>query len=91
MSFALGMAGSGRDNFYQGWYDKAMIRNVPVIPTLYQLWSQNEWIYLGDGEDLFTTLYDVIEDQYFFGPLDPVNCYRLKGEGDLTNVCLRSW
>jgi hypothetical protein len=91
MSFALGMAGSGRDNFYQGWYDISWIRNIPIIPTQYQLWTQHEWIYLGDGEDLFSALYNVIQEQYFFGPLDPVNCYRLKGEFDLTNVCLRNW
>ena len=92
MSFALGMAGSGRSNFYQGWWSKATVRWFPIIPTQYQFWSQWEWEYLGrPGENLYSALYSVIEQQTFFGPLDPVNCYRIKGEGWMEDVCLRNW
>jgi hypothetical protein len=93
MSFALGMAGSGRDNFYQGWYDKARTAFAPppIGETEYQRWSRIEWYQLDDGANLYDALYYVINQQYWFGPLDPVNCYRLKGEGDMTNIRLRNW
>ncbi len=91
MSFALGMAGSGRSNFYQGWYDKAKSKIPPISETEYQRWSRLEWYQLEDGANLYDALYYVIEQQTHFDVNDPVNCYRLKGEGDLTSVYLRNW
>jgi hypothetical protein len=45
---------------------------------------------LGEGEDLFSALYDVIMEQTDFGPDAPVYNYRLKGMGDLMEVQLRN-
>jgi len=93
MSFALGMAGSGRSNFYQGWYDKAKsaFAPPPIWETEYQRWSRIEWYKLEEGMNLYDALFYVIDQQYYFGPLDPVNCYRLKGQGFLEDIYLRNW
>jgi hypothetical protein len=93
MSFALGMAGSGRSNFYQGWYDKALSGPFPppINETEYQRWSRIEWYQLEDGMNLYEALDYVISQQTHFDVNDPVNCYRLKGEGYLEDIELRNW
>ena len=91
MSFALGMASGYRDCAYQGWYDKAISKFTLLYETEYQRWSRLEWYALEDGMNLFDALNHVIEQQYYFDVNDPVNCYRLKGTGDLTNIYLRNW
>jgi hypothetical protein len=46
-----------------------------------QKWTRLEWEKLGEGEDLYSALYDVIGQQTDFSPGAPVNNYRLKGQG----------
>jgi hypothetical protein len=90
MSFALGMGETSISRFYQGWHDENFIRTWP-FETNYQKWTQLEWQKLGEGEDLYSALYDVIMQQTDFGPDDPVNNYRLKGQGDMMEVQLIGW
>lgn len=83
MSLALGMGDTSRSRFYQGWYDLAPIKIQQVWPfeTEYQKWTRLEWGALGDGDNLDQALSYVIDQQTEFGDDDPVNNYRLKGQG----------
>jgi hypothetical protein len=45
---------------------------------------------LGNGEELYWALMHVIGQQTDFGPDDPVNNYRIKGQGDMLNLRIRS-
>jgi hypothetical protein len=87
MSFALGMSSGYSDCAYQGWYDLVSSK-FPPNETEYQRWSRLEWYGLEDRTNLYDALIYVIGQQYYFGTYDPVNCYRLSGMGDLTNICL---
>ena len=90
MSFALGMGEESRSRFYQGWFD---LNPCKFWPYEYenQKWGQLEWSKLGDGEDLYSAIYEVIGAQTDFGPNAPANCYRLRGQGYLTDLVLSSW
>ncbi|MBN2019508.1 MAG: hypothetical protein JW749_04715 [Sedimentisphaerales bacterium] len=90
MSFALRMADSSRNHFYQGWYNEAKVKPFPQ-ETDFQMWTQWEWAQLGAGENLYDALAYTIWRQERFGPEDPINNFRLKGMGDLMSVYLRNW
>jgi hypothetical protein len=90
MSFALGLGDESKSRFYQGWFDKNPCKYWP-FETEYQKWTQLEWSKLGDGEDLYSTLYEVIGEQTDFVPNAPANCYRLRGQGYLLDIVLSSW
>ena len=89
MSLALGMSETSISRFYQGWYGIAWIDFLPI--TEYQIWSQLEWLYLGEGENLYWALYYTIEQQTEFGPDDPANNYILRGQGSFMDIELTSW
>jgi len=92
MSLALGIGNSGRSRVYQGWYDAVPIGMPPPWPEdEYQKWTRLEWEYLGDGYDLYWALWYVIWEQTDFSPGAPVNNYRLKGQGLLTDIELNRW
>jgi hypothetical protein len=87
MSLALGMGETSISRAYQGWYGKVPIRlQLPLLETEYQKWTRREWEELGDGESLYWALMHVIGEQTEFGPDDPVNNYRLKGQGSLFDI-----
>jgi hypothetical protein len=73
---------------YQGWYYE--FKSAP-FETEFKKWTRLEWEYLGDGYDLYWALMNVISEQTDFDPCAPVNCYRLKGQGLLTDIELSRW
>jgi len=91
MSYALGMASGYGDHAYQGWYDKANVA-FPNI-TEFQKWTRDEWYSLGElGVQNYlddAIIYAIDHQTYFSDPNDPVNQYRLKGEGYMFNIRLR--
>ena len=92
MSLALGMGETSRSRFYQGWWGPVPIGPPPPSPEdEYQTWTRLEWQKLGEGEDLYQALYDVIWGQTDFGPGAPVNNYRLKGQGWLEDIILSNY
>ena len=87
MSFALGIDNPGKSRVYQGWYGNVPIRIWP-IETQYQKWTRLEWESLGNGYNLIQAITDTIYEQTDFGPDAPLNNYRLKGHGFLTDIKL---
>jgi len=55
-----------------------------------QKWSRYQWESLGEGNNLERAIMDTINQQTEFGDEDPVNNYRLKGQGLLTDIRLSS-
>ena len=92
MSLALGMDDTSESRVYQGWYGEISSNFPPVWPfeTEYQKWSQYQWESLGEGNNLLQAIMDTINQQTEFGDEDPVNNYRLKGQGLLTDMRLSS-
>jgi hypothetical protein len=89
MSLALGMSEPSRSRFYQGWWGLVPSRLWP-FESEYQKWTRLEWTRLGEGDNLYEALFYVINQQTEFGPYDPVNNYRLKGQGWLTDIELNN-
>jgi hypothetical protein len=90
ISFALGIEDISKDRIYQGWFDKSWVN--PLWSTEYQEWTQSEWYRLGQGDSLYDALdYVIMHWDPTSDPNDPVNAYRIKGLGDLTNIFLRTW
>lgn len=87
MSIALGLGEPSTSRFYQGWYGFVPIGLWP-FENEYQRWTRLEWEELGDGEYLYWAIMHVIEQQTEFGPYDPVNNYRLKGQGSIFEIRL---
>jgi hypothetical protein len=86
MSWALGMQESSRSRIYQGWYGKS---TSWIVYTGFQRWTQDEWERLGEGDNLYDALLYVINQKTEFGPEDPVNNYRLKGQGSIWEILLQ--
>ena len=92
MSLALGMGDTSRSRAYQGWYNPVPIGMPPPwSEDEYQKWTRLEWEYLGEGYDLYWALMYVINEQTDFSPGAPVNNYRLKGQGLITDIELNRW
>jgi hypothetical protein len=89
MSFALGMSDTSISRFYQGWYDEAW--SSFLLQTSYQYWTQREFHYLGNGENLFWALFYTIGEQTDFRPEAPVYNYVLRGQGYQDDIVLDSW
>jgi hypothetical protein len=90
MSIALGMGETSRTRIYQAWYDLYTSQKWPS-ETDYQKWTQDEWEYLGDGESLYWSIMHAIDGQTEFDdPNAPVNTYRFKGQGFLTELVLNN-
>jgi hypothetical protein len=89
MSWALNMP-SWETKIYQGWYDKAGINPPTMQETEYQKWTSLEWEKLGEGYNLYDVLTYVILQQTEFGPQDPVNNYRIKGQGWIWELFLNN-
>jgi hypothetical protein len=88
MSLALGMGEPSKTRIYQSWYDDA---SVSLFENDFQNWTQAEWEYLGDGESLYWAIMHAIDGQTEFDdPNAPVNTYRLKGQGLLTDIILNN-
>ena len=92
MSLALGMDNTSESRAYQGWYGESSSALLQMWPfeTEYQKWSRYQWESLGGGSNLFQSITYTIQEQTEFGDEDPVNNYRLKGQGDLTDIQLSS-
>jgi hypothetical protein len=92
MSLALGMDDISESRVYQGWYGENLSDFPPVWPfeTEYQKWSRYQWESLGAGNNLEQAIMETINQQTEFGDEDPVNNYRLKGQGLLTDIRLSS-
>lgn len=92
MSIALGMGETSKSRFYQGWWGPVPIGSPPPSSEdEYQTWTHFEWQKLGEGEDLYQAIYDVIMQQTDFGSSAPVNNYRLKGQGWLEDIILNNY
>ncbi len=87
MSIALGIDEPSKTRVYQGWYDVVPIGS-PQQENEYQKWTRLEWEALGDGDNLDLVLLYVIGEQTEFGDDDPVNNYRLKGQGFIWDIFL---
>ncbi|OHB49727.1 MAG: hypothetical protein A2Y10_06095 [Planctomycetes bacterium GWF2_41_51] len=90
MSYALGMASTNRDCVYHGWYDKATVSFW--TSTDFNKWTQDVWSKLSIGVlggDIYTAIqYAISRQTSFVDPKAPVNTYRLKGHGLITEVGL---
>jgi hypothetical protein len=90
MSYALGMADTSRDCAFQGWYDKAWFALNGASP--FSKWTLDEWSELSEGVvggDLYTAIqYAISRQTEFDDPNAPVNKYRLRGQGYLTDIKL---
>lgn len=86
MSIALGLNNPGKSRIYQGWYSEG--ESSLLFETEYQKWSRYEWEELGKGETLYWAVMHTINKQTEFGPDAPVNNYRFKGQGLLTELIL---
>ena len=92
MSIALGMGETSKSRFYQGWWGPVPIGSPPPSSEdEYQTWTHLEWQKLGEGEDLYQAIYDVIMQQTDLGSSAPVNNYRLKGQGWLEDIILNNY
>jgi hypothetical protein len=89
MSVACGLTNTSQSRFYQGWFCESWSRIYP-FETSFQQFSRNEWEALGEGEELYWALSEAIYQQDHFGPDDPVQNYRIKGQGDMQNFRIRS-
>jgi hypothetical protein len=87
MSIALGMYESGSNRIYQGWYGESLSQYWPWEHP-YEKWSRYEWEELGKGETLYWAVMHTIDRQTEFGSDAPVNNYRFKGIGLLTELIL---
>jgi len=87
MSLALGMNKPGKSRIYQGWFVESFSQYWPWEHA-YEKWSRFEWEELGNGENLYWAIMHTIDKQTEFGPDAPVNNYRLKGQGLLTDLVL---
>jgi hypothetical protein len=84
MSWALYMYNPDKSQVYQGWWGPVPIGQPPPAPEdEYQKWNRIEWEKLGEGYSLYDALTYVILEQTEFGPDDPVNNYRIKGQGKI--------
>jgi hypothetical protein len=84
------MANTSRDCAYQGWYDEAAYYLAFVTP--FAKFTHDEWDNLSiglPGSSIYTALDCAISGQTsFMDPNAPVNTYRLKGQGLLTEIGL---
>jgi len=91
MSYALGLASTNRDCVYHGWYDVA---TVSYQITNFNKWTQDVWNKLSIGVvggDIYTALqYAISRQTSFVDPKAPVNTYRLKGHGMISEVGLHN-
>ena len=91
MSLALGMDDTSESRVYKGWYNKTESKlQVWPLETAHQKWSRYQWESLGEGNNLSQAIVDTINQQTEFGDEDPVNNYRLKGQGFITDIRLSS-
>ena len=100
MSVACGLTDTSQSRFYQGWFSESEsgfpwawpIAWLPNVDdeTEYQKFSRNEWEALGEGEELYWALSEAIAEQDYFGPDSPAYNYRIKGQGDMLNLRIRS-
>jgi hypothetical protein len=90
MTLALGIHNPGKSRIYQGWYQEAPAAFWWTIwyPTEYQRWTQLEWEFLSYGYNLDWALRYALSEQTEYGRYDPVNNYRLKGQGFFFDIKL---
>ena len=98
--YVSGMADTSQSRFYQAWFSESEsgfpwawpIAWLPNVDdeTEYQKFSRNEWEALGEGEELYWALNIAISEQDNFGPDSPAYNYRIKGQGDMLNLRIRS-
>jgi len=89
MSVACGLTDTSQSRFYQAWFCESWSRIYP-LETSFQQFSRNEWEALGEGEELYWALSIAISEQDNFGKDDPVQNYRIKGQGDMLNFRIHS-
>jgi hypothetical protein len=88
MSWALRMNNSSKDQAYLGWYGEPT-SNEPNAPEhAYQKWTRNEWERLGEGDNILEALIYAIGQQTQAGPKDPMNNFRVKGQGFVDDIFL---
>jgi hypothetical protein len=85
MSWAFGMDGT-YDQFYQGWWHKAEKGYSTPINTF----SVKEWNHLRDGEDLYQSLFDTVQDMAMVpnGEIATQN-FRVYGMGLIDAIYIR--
>jgi hypothetical protein len=88
MSIALRLDNTSTSRIYQGWYGEPILNRPDLPESEDQKWVRLEWIRLGEGDSIYDALFYVINQQTEFGPEDPVNNYRLKGQGSIWDVRL---
>jgi len=88
MSLALGMGETSISRAYQGWYDKS----YAGFFSEYSEFTRDEWGKLGEGDNLYEALnYAISQQTEFVDPNAPVNTYRLKGQGFITDIRLTGY
>lgn len=89
MSVACGMTNTSESRFYTSWFNESESRVWPNESS-FQKFTRNKWEALGDGEELYWAYFEAISQQDHFGPDDPVQNYRIKGQGDLQTFRIRA-
>ena len=93
MSVVYGIANTSESHFYQSWFNESEADkplSLSYYETEYQRFTRNEWEDLGYGEELYWALSIAISEQDNFGKDDPVQNYRIKGQGDMLNFRIHS-
>ena len=87
MSLALGMGETSKSRVYQGWFGEVWTNFL--WQNDYSQFSQDIWKTLGQGDNLVQAItYAISQQTEFDDPNAPVNTYRLKGQGFLTDIRL---
>ncbi len=89
LSLVLRLNDTYESRAFHGWWDKGVFN--PVAETTYEEWSKNIWRKMSEGRNLEEALNYAIEETGDFSDKTAVNNYRLKGQGLLTDIRLKSY
>ena len=87
ISLALNIQDTYEPRCYHGWYGPGWFGFLHQ--TSYQEWGKAVWNWLHDGHNVYETLNHAIDECEDFSADAAVNNYRLKGQGDLTQIRLK--
>lgn len=93
MSFALNMQNTYESRCYHGWWQEGWVGwAFPANDrSTYQEWGKDVWQKLGEGNNLDDALKYAIHETELRGSESAVKNYRLKGQGSLTSIQIRSY
>jgi hypothetical protein len=92
ITLALRLDNNREARIYHGWWDAGW--SGLTLRTSFQKWSYNIWTQLHDGVSIHDAVIEAIvhaiDDGDYSKPLSALPTYRLRGQGEIHNVYLKS-